>query len=271
MKATQARAVLTGASGGIGRAMVRELVSAGAAVMLVGRNATALAALALELGNRFEAAPRVAWHAADITDSAAIAGLAGAAAAWNANVLINNAGIPSFGRFEAADPALMERVIQTNLLAPMRLTHALWPTLSAQPLAQVINVGSALGRLGLPGFAVYGASKFGLRGFSEALRREWAGGSVRVQYLGPRGTRTGFNDESVERYNRDTGASMDDPAVVAAALLELLESEAAECFTGFPENLAVRLNGLVPALLDRILRGNARHLPATAAPAKNSA
>jgi short-subunit dehydrogenase len=144
----------------------------------------------------------------------------------------------------------MAEVIHTNLLVPMRLTQALLPALRQQASAQVIQVGSALGRLGLPGYAAYCASKFGLRGFTEALRRELAGTPVKVQYLGPRSTRTRFNDARVEAYNRATKTQMDSAQVVAEALLALLVSEAAEKFIGFPEKLAVRLNGLAPTLLD---------------------
>lgn len=142
-------------------------------------------------------------------------------------------------------------MLATNLLAPMLLTRALLPQLQSQREARVLNVGSALGRLGLPGYAAYSASKFGLRGFSEALRRELAGTPVRVQYLAPRATDTGFNDARVEAYNRATQTRSDSPEVVADAALRLLASGAAERFLGFPEALAVRINGLVPAWLDR--------------------
>ena len=111
-------------------------------------------------------------------------------------------------------------------------------------------MGSVLGRLGLPGYSVYSASKFGLRGFAEALRRELGGTGISLHYLGPRSTRTGFNDEAVEAYNQATATAVDPPAKVAQALLQLLEGEAAERFIGFPETLAVRVNGLHPTLLD---------------------
>ena len=115
-------------------------------------------------------------------------------------------------------------------------------------------------RIGLPGYSVYSASKFGLRGFAQALRRELADGPVRVQYLGPRSTRTGFNRAAVEAYNRATGTAMDPPAVVAQALLEMLRSGRAERFLGFPERLGVRINGALPAVLDGSFRRHSRSL-----------
>lgn len=262
MKAGDARVLLTGASGGIGRAMAHALFGSGAAVMLVGRSLPALTALAHEASGSVQALPdRVGCHAADLCDPAAIDELRDAALAWGANVVVHNAGVPSFGRLESLVTADIQRVLHTNLLAPMLLTQAMLPHLRRLSQAQVICVGSALGRIGLPGFSVYSASKFGLRGFAEALRRELGDSTVRIQYLGPRSTRTGFNSAEVETYNRATGAATDTPQQVALALLELLESEAAERYLGFPEKLAVRLNGLAPSLLDSAFDRHRNSLP----------
>lgn len=250
MKVSESRVLLTGATGGIGQAIAKALLSRGASVMLSGRSPARLAALARQLGGAGSAQPNIHWHAADLDDRAALAALRDAAAQWQVNVLVNNAGTPSFGRFETFGDEHLEQVLRTNLLAPMRLTQALLPSLLRQPRAQVVQVGSALGRIGLPGYSVYSASKFGLRGFAESLRRELRGSPVRIQYLGPRSTRTSFNDARVDAYNRATGSTVDTPEAVALALLELVESEAAERFVGWPEKLAVRLNGAAPEWLD---------------------
>jgi short-subunit dehydrogenase len=233
MKAADARVLLTGAGGGIGSAMAEALRDAGAAVMGVGRRP----------------GPGT-WVQADLATVDGIAAVAGAASAFGANVVVHAAGVPAFGALRTLSPAQLQQVLQLNLLAPMQLTQALLPQLLARPRAQIVFVGSALGRIGLPGFSAYGASKAGLHGFAEALRRELADTPVRVQILGPRSTRTGFNDAAVEAYNRATGTAMDTPQVVAAALLALLESESAERFIGFPERLGVRLNGVLGARLD---------------------
>ena len=272
MKAADARVVLTGASGGIGRATAVTLLEAGATVMLVGRSPAKLAAQMRELVHRFDvSSSRVSWHAADLDEAAGIAEVRDSARAWRANTLVLGAGLPSFGRLETLAERDIASVLHTNALSPMLLTQALLPHLRSLARAQVLLVGSALGSIGLPGFSVYSASKFALRGFAEALRRELAGSAVRVQYLGPRSTRTGFNDERVERYNRATGTAMDPPERVAKALLRLLEDESAERFVGFPEALAVRLNGLAPALLDRAFVRHGRSLPSTAARAAGDA
>lgn len=261
MKPALARVVLTGATGGIGQASVRALLDEGASVLMAGRSAARLAAVERRLT---EACPavrgRLAWQVADVNTAEGVASLAAMAEQWQANVLVNNAGVPSFGRFDSLAPAHLDEVLRTNLLAPMQVTQALLPGLRRRGQAQVIQVGSVLGRIGLPGHAVYCASKFGLRGFAEALRRELQGSGVQVQYLGPRSTRTDFNDERVEAYHQATATRSDAPQVVAQALVSLLRNEAPEMFLGFPERLAVRLNGAVPAWLDGAFDAHRRHL-----------
>jgi len=262
MKPSEARIVLTGATGGIGRETAAAFIAAGSSVLLVGRSAAQLSALSRSIqSTAVGGAGRIAWQVADLGDATQMDELVGVAAEWRCNVLVHAAGVPCFGAFETADAETMRRVIDINLLAPMRLTQALLPHLRAQVRAQVICLGSALGRIGLPGFSIYSASKFGLRGFTEALRRELAGSGVRIQYVGPRSTRTSFNSAAVEAYNASTGTAMDSPNRVAQALLRSLHDETAERFIGFPERLAVRINGAVPTLLDGSFDKHRRSVP----------
>jgi short-subunit dehydrogenase len=248
MKLSDARVLLTGASGGIGQAATHALRSAGAQVMGVGRHAPADAELP--------------WLQADLSAPDGIAAVAEAARLWGANVVVLAAGVAAFGPLGGQSPASLRAVVETNLVAPMLLAQALVPHLMALPRSQLVFVGSAVGRIGLPGFSTYGASKAGLHLFAEALRRETADTPLRVQTLGPRSTRTPFNGSTVARYNQATGTAMDSPQVVAAALLKLIESEQAELFIGYPEKLAIRLNGALGAWMDR---GFARHRRSLAA------
>jgi short-subunit dehydrogenase len=120
-------------------------------------------------------------------------------------------------------------------------------------------LGSVFGTIGYPGHAVYSATKFALRGFSEALRRELDGTNLRVHYLAPRSTRTKFNSSAVEALNEQFGIAMDSPERVAASLLDMLERNRAEAVIGWPEKLFARLNAMLPRLVDRAL---AKQLPA---------
>lgn len=250
MKTSGLSVVLTGASGGIGAATAAALVRDGARVLLVARTRAPLAALATALSDG--AAPgQVEALAADVTTRSGRADIVELAAARRVDVLINNAGTPFFGALQTADEARIEKVLATNLIAPIELTRALLPQLLAWPGACILNVGSALGRLGIPGFSVYCASKFGLRGFTEALRRELSGTGVRVQYVAPRTTRTTFNDARVEAFNRATGTRSDPPNAVAETIVRMLRNGSAEQSLGLAEKLAGRVNGVAPRLLDR--------------------
>jgi short-subunit dehydrogenase len=238
VKVAGATVLLTGASGGIGREMAKRLAEEGARVIGVGRSEPP------------EGLPLHAWVRGDLTMPQGLAAAEEAAAREAVSIVVHAACLPAFGPLEAIRSDDMEAVLRTNLLVPMRLAQALAPHLRRQTQARMVFVGSILGRIGVPGFSVYGASKAGLFGFVEALRREWAHTSVRVQILNPRSTRTPFNDAAVERFNQDTGTASDAPQVVAQALLRLIESDAARRDVGVPESLAARLNAVLGPLLD---------------------
>ncbi len=246
------RAILTGASGGIGSAIAARLAGQGVALLLVGRQARPLAAMASELGHH---GVEVQWLDADITTSAGRARLLAVATSWRPNLLIHNAGTSQFGWLVDQDEATIERQLQLNLVAPALLDRALLPLLLAQPQAQIIHVGSVFGSLGFAGFAPYCASKGGLRLLAEALRRELADSGVMVSYLGPRATATSLNSPQVVAMNRSLGNAMDAPALVADALWQMVVQRTPEQLLGQPESFFARLNQLWPRLVDRALRG----------------
>jgi short-subunit dehydrogenase len=161
--------------------------------------------------------------------------------------------------FASEHPDDIDRAFEVNALAPLHLCRALLPHLVSQPRAHIVNLGSVFGTIAYPGHAVYSATKFALRGFSEALRRELSDTNVRVHYLAPRSTRTKFNSSAVEALNERFGIAMDPPERVAASLLDMLERDRAEAVIGWPEKLFARLNALVPRLVDRAL---AKQVPA---------
>jgi short-subunit dehydrogenase len=257
MNLREARALVTGASGGIGAAIVREIVGRGGQALITGRDARALHDLARSLdadGNC------LAVHVADIAKECDRSGLVEAATTWRGgvNVLVNNAGVASFGAFAKMRPEDLEQSFVVNVLAPMQLCRALLPHLQRQSVAHIVNIGSVFGAIGYPGHAAYSATKFALRGFSEALRRELGDGALRIHYLAPRATRTSFNCAAVEELNAQLAVSTDPPERVADAVRRMLETGQAEATIGWPEKLFVRINGLLPWLVDRSL---ARQLP----------
>lgn len=257
MSAPRYRAVLTGATGGIGCAIAEQLAPQCEMLLLVARDAAKLEALQRGItaaGGRCNAV------AADLTGAAGREAVVRAAAAMpgGADLLVNNAGTSEFAWLAGHSDEMLERIMRVNALAPMQLTRALLPQLAAQPAARVVNVGSIFGYLGYPGHAAYCASKFALRGFSEALRRELADGPVRVTYFAPRCTRTAMNGAAETAMNEELGVAMDAPEAVAAALIDTLRGPAPERLLGMPERLFARLNQIAPGLVDSALR---RQLP----------
>jgi short-subunit dehydrogenase len=257
MNSARYRAILTGAAGGIGAAIAAELAPACDALLLVGRDGPRLARLQHGLARP---GLRCETVAADLATAAGRDAVARAAVRLPGGVdlLINNAGTSEFAWLADQSDAAIERIVQVNAVAPMQLTRRLLPLLEAQPAATIVNVGSILGYLGYPGSAAYSASKFALRGFTEALRRELADGPVRVVYFAPRATRTALNSDTLCALNDALGVAMDPPAAVAAALARLLARPPRERLLGFPEKLFARLNQVLPGLVDGALR---RQLP----------
>jgi short-subunit dehydrogenase len=255
MKHRRFRALLTGATGGIGAALAAALDKHCDALLLAARNEERLRELRQKLGTN-----TVATVAADIGTAHGRDAVVAAARELPGGIdlVINNAGTSDFAWLADQDDDALERIVCTNLLAPMQLTRRLLPLLEQQNSAAIVNVGSIFGYLGYPGCAAYSASKFGLRGFSEALRRELADGPVRVMYLAPRSVRTPLNSEAMYALNDQLGIAVDDPEVVANALLRLLHAPGRERLLGFPERLFARMNQLLPAVVDRALRRQLR-------------
>lgn len=249
MELANCKVLLTGASGGIGQALVEQLCAAGAEVLAVGRDGATLA----ELMARFPG--RVRHVAADLADAAGLDAVAAAAqAGGGVDCVIHAAGVNRFGLLQQQDDAALAQQLTLNLLAPMQLTRRLLPLLRQPRRALLMFVGSTFGTIGFPGFSAYSASKFGLRGFAEALRRELADSGIRVLYLAPRATRTAMNADAVVAMNTELGVAMDPPQQVAAQIVQALRDEAPERALGWPEQLFVRLNRLLPRVVDRALR-----------------
>lgn len=249
MSLAGARVLLTGASGGIGGALRDQLLARGARVVAVSRGSAA-ASRAAEPG----ADPsRLLWVRGDLCDAAFRAALMARVREWGdggLDVLVNAAGRGDFALLEDQDARGIEALVQLNLVAPLDLARLALPLLAAAPGGLVVNVGSVFGAIGYPGNAVYCASKFGLRGFSEALRREVADTRVGVLHVAPRATRTALNPPAVEQLNRQLGNRVDDPAEVATRILRAIDSRQRERTFGWPERLFVRVNALLPSMVD---------------------
>jgi hypothetical protein len=186
------RALITGASSGIGAAFARALAARGDDLVLVARSADRLTALASELTAKHDILADVLPM--DLADPAAPAAIVAELSARNIEIgtLINNAGFGSHGEFAALDGARERDEIMVNVLAPHQLCHALLPQMIARRKGAIVNVASTAAFQPVPYMATYGATKAFVLSFSEALASEARSHGVRVLALCPGQTETAF-------------------------------------------------------------------------------
>ncbi|MEZ5440435.1 MAG: SDR family oxidoreductase [Lysobacterales bacterium] len=245
--------LLTGAGGGIGQAIARQLAQAGARLILVGRSPQKLAQTIASLSGGAE---RHRLLPADISTGTGQAQIQNVLRQLGRplDVLINCAGVSDFGLFAQISPEQLAQLVAVNLTAPMQLCRLALDHLHPGR-GRIINVGSTFGGIGHPGFVGYCASKFGLRGFTQALRRELSDGQLQVAYLAPRATRTALNTASVDALNEALGNRSDAPERVAAVVESMLRSpRMRDQAIGWPERLFLRVNAVLPSLVDGALR-----------------
>ena len=244
MNLNNCRILLTGAAGGIGGAVAQALSLKGANLLLVGRNEQVLEPLAQKLVGEHQVV------VADITTSEGRKYIIEEChQSGGIDLMINLAGVLDFQFFDQQSESCIEQTLSTNLLAPMLLCNRLIPLLKQKTKAAIVNVGSTFGSIGHPGFTTYCASKFGLRGFTEALSRELADTKIKVFYLAPRATATGLHSDAITALNDDLGNKIDSPEWVASELVTLLGSNKHQRYLGWPEKLFVRLNALFPEIV----------------------
>lgn len=250
------RVVLTGASGGIGQAMARQLLSKGSQILLIGRNQKALSALESELQQLGrDTNQKVLSLAIDVTNNDERERLVEYAnnTMGGVDILINLAGAMSFSNFSEESPEVTEQLFQTNALAPMQLSRLLIPQMKKQKYGEIVNIGSIFGSIAFAWFTTYSSTKFALRGFSESLRRELIGTGIGVTYIAPRAVQTPFNSDRIMAMCKATGTNIDQPEAVAEQIINTLEHGKKERYLGFPEKLFVRINSLFPRLVDHAL------------------
>ena len=176
--------MVTGAAGGIGRAIVRRLAAQGATVHGLDRDLEGQIQLTAEI----EPSGSFVLHEVDFSDSAAgdraTAALIGALAG-RCDILVNNAGVSRVRAFADSDDALLDLLFTTNFRAAFRLTRALLPALEASGSAAVVNIASELALVGQAGYSAYCATKGAVLAWSRALAVELAGKGIRVNAVCP--------------------------------------------------------------------------------------
>lgn len=245
--------LLTGATGGIGAHLGAAFVDAGARVSLVARDTGALEARAAALATRAPGQPPPQVLSADLTDPAQCASLVERAAAGlgPVDVLVNNAAVEQAATYAEQDPEVISETVATNLLATMLLSRLVLPSMLERRRGHLVHMSSVAGKSGSPFYAAYSASKFGMVGFSQALRAELWGTGVSSSVVCP-----GFVSDAgmFARYEakglvapRALGVSS--PARVVQGVLDALISDRAQVIVNpTPMRPAFALQELAPSL-----------------------
>jgi short-subunit dehydrogenase len=242
------RALVTGASRGIGRATARALAARGARVGLVARGEEELGALAEEIGER------ASVHPADVADreatERAVAGFA--EEAGGLDVAVANAGIARYAPFTEQDPDDAERMVLVNVLGTINTVRAALEPMLDRASGHIVVLSSGAGLRAFPWAAVYGATKAADRGFAEALRHELSGTGVSLSTIYPGEVQTSLHAEAKQLPDWRNSKDAIPAEQVAEATLEAIEEDKREVFIPSQVRL-LGLNGLAPGLLDRLL------------------
>jgi 3-oxoacyl-[acyl-carrier protein] reductase len=259
------RALVTGASRGIGRAIAIELAGRGARVGVLGRTLADLETLAEEIGGRGATADVLE---ADVADARQVEDATERflAVAGGLDLLVANAGIAWYGPFRDMPLAEGERMTRVNWLGTLYTVHAGLPHMLDRARGHLLVVSSSAGHRSFPWAAVYGATKFAQRGFLEALRHELSGTGVGVTGVYPGQVETHLHDS-----DRAAGRMPDwvrpsmaiSPEQVARAAVRGVERDQPSVYAPRMVQVMGAVHGVSPALADGMLR---RILGGTAAP-----
>jgi short-subunit dehydrogenase len=235
------RALLTGATGGLGRAIALALAQRGAQLTLSARSREALQALAGELpGSGHSVLP------ADLAGPGAAEQLAAEAA--GTEILLANAGLPGAGRLDEFSPEEVQRALRVNLEAPMLLARALYPAMLEAGSGHLVFVASLAGKAASPRSSIYNATKFGLRGFALGLRADLAPKGVGVSLVSPGFVRgAGMFADAGSKAPPGMGTAR--PEQVGTAAVRAIERNKAEvAIAPLPQRAAAHFALLSPAL-----------------------
>ncbi len=249
-------AVVTGAASGIGRALAVRLAQEGASLAIADIRAAELHETAQMLKPVGDSSGSVSTHVVDVSDKNRVAAFAREVleAHGRANLLINNAGVGLCGTAEQLSIEDIEWLMGVNFWGVVYGVKHFLPILRQQPQAHIVNISSVFGIVGPVGHSAYAASKFAVRGFTEALRHELAGGSVKVSVVHPGGVKTNLVNNARPGAGADQAAVDKERAIFNVAARTSPEKAADRIVRGILRDEERILVGIDSWMMDRIQR-----------------
>ncbi|MEE2526603.1 SDR family NAD(P)-dependent oxidoreductase [Hyphobacterium sp. HN65] len=257
-------AIVTGAASGIGAALARNLAQRGCNLVLADVNAEGLEAVAAELRSNDR---RVTTHVVDVSDEAAINAFADEVRKTHgeAHLLFNNAGVALGGSFDQVTAEQFDRVININLQGVIRMTRAFLPLIRETGEGHITNISSIYGVIAPAGQTAYSAAKFGVRGFTMALRHELADTPIGVTTVHPGGIATniakkaergaGVSDEEYEQGQKIADQALIMPPPKAAdIILRGVERRKPRVFVGRDAHTIMWMERILPTRYWNIIR-----------------
>jgi short-subunit dehydrogenase len=245
------RVLVTGASQGIGRALVLEAAQRGMRVLAAARSETLLEELADQV---HKSNGVVGTVVADVTRPEDRQEMVDAAVRHfgGLDILINNAGIGATGHFMDSDPDILRKIFETNFFGTTETTRVFLPLLKQGVTPAIVNISSVVGKRAWPARSYYSSSKFAVAGFSESIRAELAKDGIDVIVVSPGLTQTNFSKNMLEQkaklqLDHLRGMSSED---VAQAVLRAIERGSADVTLTFKGRLLVLVNRLIPWFID---------------------
>ncbi|VTR98112.1 short-chain dehydrogenase reductase sdr : Oxidoreductase, short-chain dehydrogenase/reductase family protein OS=uncultured planctomycete GN=HGMM_F13D05C11 PE=3 SV=1: adh_short [Gemmata massiliana] len=255
------RVLVTGASQGIGRALVLEAAKRGCKVLAAARSQPLLDELAAEAR---KANGVVQTVVADVTKPEDRAAMVAAATQHfgGMDVLINNAGIGATGHFMDSEPEVLRQIFETNFFGLTETTRALLPLLKQGTTPAIVNISSVVGKRALPARSLYSASKFAVMGFSEAIRAELAKDKIDVIVVSPGLTQTNFSKNMLEQkakmqLDHLRGMTSEE---VAVATLKAVERGSLDVTLTLKGKMLVLVNRFAPWIVDFFSKKKVREL-----------
>lgn len=239
-------AIITGASRGIGRALAIELARFNCSLLLTALEGDELSAVSNELRSKFSV--HVETMACDLSDFEARKNLINWILDWREppDILINNAGLGYFGRFESSDWNRIEKTIALNVSALIHLTYELIPILKTRPHVKIVNISSGVARLPYPGLAVYGATKAFVSSFSQSLAVELAGSPISVLCFHPGFTMSSFIESAGMDMRKVPKILIHTPEEIATQVVRAMKKDKQWAYSDILTRFSAGLGTLMP-------------------------